>query len=480
MLLFHTFVGYNLWPVNTMKKLVLINPRSRYRIGFLVDRESKYPPLALGIIAALTPDDWEIKLIDENFDDFIFEDADLVGITAITSSVNRAYEIAKEYTSRKIPVVLGGIHASSLPEEAEKYVDVVASGEAESMWPEIINDFNKGQLKKKYFGKLLPMDDFPAPRHDLFHKDYMVGSIQTTRGCPLKCDFCSVHSFNGQAYRARPVEKVLDELESMTTDRLFIIDDNIVGYNKKAREHAKSIFRGMIERGMKKDIFCQASINFAEDEELMELASKAGVRLVAIGIESEKTDALENINKRSNLKVGVDNYQRIFTKIQKHGIAILGTFIFGLDTDSVQDIRNRVNYIVNSNIDTIQVTILTPFPGTKTYRQFLEEDRITATNYPKDWEKYFGGNIVIRPKKMTAEELDEAHKEGNEKLYFRKRLMKSMLRTLKTTKNANTALWAFSANAHYHNMAFETQPERHIKLHEIFGGITPEYNEQKE
>jgi radical SAM superfamily enzyme YgiQ (UPF0313 family) len=465
--------------VKTSKKLVLINPRSRHRIGFLIDRESKYPPLGLGIIAALTPDNWEIKLIDENFEDFVFEEADLVGITSFTSTISRAYEIATEYTTKNIPVVLGGIHASMVPEEAEKYVDVVATGEAESIWPEIIDDFTKGQLKKRYSGTLLPMDEFPSARHDIFHKDYMIDSIQTTRGCPMQCEFCSVHYFNGRAYRTRPVDKVLDELETMQADRFFFVDDNIVGYSKKARDHAKAIFRGMIERGIKKDWFCQASINFGEDEELLDLASEAGCRLVLIGVESEKTDALQSMNKRTNLKAGVDNYQRIFSVIQKHGISVLGTFIFALDTDSIQDIRNRVDYILNSNIDAIQVSILTPFPGTKTFDDFQKENRLTATNYPADWEKYWGGEIVIHPKKMTAEELLTERTSAVEKLYHTKRLMQMMRRTLKSTKNAKAALWAFSANAHYNNMAYETDPSKHIKLDKIFGGIANDYQNQK-
>lgn len=465
--------------VNQTKKLVLINPRSRHRIGFLVDRESKYPPLGLGIIAALTPADWEIKLIDENFDDFVFEDADLVGITSFTSTITRAYEIAKEYTAKKIPVVLGGIHASMMPDEAAKYVDVVATGEAESIWIKIISDFNKGELKKRYNGTLLPMGEFPSARHDIFHKDYMIDSIQTTRGCPMQCEFCSVHYFNGSAYRTRPVEKVLDELETMKADRFFFVDDNIVGYSKKAREHAKAIFSGMIERGIKKDWFCQASINFGDDEELLDLASEAGCRLVLIGVESEKTDALQSMNKRSNLKAGVDNYQQIFSVIQKHGISVLGTFIFALDTDSVQDIRNRVDYIINSNIDAIQVSVLTPFPGTKTYEDYKKEGRLTAMNYPEDWEKYWGGEVVIKPNKLTAEELLNEWNHSAEKLYYTKRLMKMMRQTLKKTNNAKAAIWAFSANAHYNNMVYETEPEKHIKLSEIFGGVASDYENKK-
>ncbi len=450
------------------KKLVLVNPRSRHRIGFLVDKESRYPPVSLAIVAALTPDEWEIKLIDENFEDFIYEDADLVGITSFTSTVTRAYQIASEYRKRKVPVVLGGIHASMMPEEAQRYVDVVATGEAEAVWPRIIEDFNKKRLKKIYSGELISLDKMPKARHDLFHPEYVIDSVQTTRGCPMRCEFCSVPVFNGKAYRTRPVNDVLDELESMKSDSFFFVDDNIVGYNKPARDHAKAIFRGMLERGIKKDWFCQASINFGEDEELLELAHEAGCRLVLIGVESEKTDALQSMNKRSNLKAGVDNYQKIFSVIQKHGISVLGTFIMGLDSDSAEDIENRTEYILNSNIDAVQISILTPFPGTKTYDDFLKENRLIATDYPADWEKYWGADIVIKPKKMSSSELKEAVRRAAEKIYDQKRLMRLMLRTLKTTKDRKTALWAFSANVHYHNMAFETDLNKQIKLNEIF------------
>ena len=457
------------------KKLLLINPRGKHRIGFVIDRESRYPPLGLAIIAALTPDDWDVTLQDENFEEFEFEDADLVGITSFTSTITRAYDIAKQYTSRNIPVVMGGIHASMLPEEAGKYVDVVAIGEAESVWRNIISDFEKGTLKKRYSGKQLSLDQSPIARHDLFHKDYMFDSIQTTRGCPMMCEFCSVHTFNGKAYRTRPVESVLDELETIKSKSIMFVDDNIVGYNKPARDHAKAIFRGMIDRGIKKDWFCQASINFGDDDELLDLAAEAGCRLVLIGIESEKVDALQSMKKRSNLKAGPDNYEKIFDKIQSHGISVLGTFIFGLDTDTLSDLNNRQKYILSSNVNAAQVSILTPFPGTITYNQYEKEGRITANNYPEDWEKYWGGEVVIEPKNISAAELTKFKFDNIDSLYNRKNLMKTLRRTLKTTKNAKAAMWAFSASAHYNNMAYENNPEKHIKLKDIFGNLVEQY-----
>ncbi len=453
------------------KKLVLVNPRGKLQAGFTIDIESRYPPLGLGIIAALTPDNWEIVIKDENFDEFEFEDADLVGITSFTSTITRAYDIAAIYKERNIPVIIGGIHASMLPDEAEKYTDTVVVGEVESIWNKILNDFENGQLKKRYIGEQLPLDKIPMARHDLFHKSYRFDAIQTTRGCPMTCDFCSVPVFNGKAYRTRPVNDVLDEMEKLNTKDFVFIDDNIVGYNKTARDHAKAIFRGMIERGIKKDWFCQASINFADDEELLSLAAQSGCQMVAIGVESEKTEALESMNKRANIKIGVDNYQKVFSTIQSYGISILGTFIFGLDTDTLDDLNNRVDYIMNSNIDAVQTTIFAPLPGTGLFKKLESEGRITANNFPDDWGRYWGGEILIEPKKITTHELQMFQVNAVEKLYNRKRLMKMLRSTLKRTKNPKAAVSAFIVNTHYNNIEHHKDESKQIKYKDFVGNI---------
>ena len=192
------------------KRLLLINPVNTYRKGYLLRRESKQAPLALGILAALTPPDWSIKILDENFKEFRYREADLVGITAVTASVNRAYEIAAMYRSKGIPVVLGGIHASSLPDEALRYVDSVVIGEAEGSWARLLADFDNGSLQKTYTSALSNLKNTPPARHDLFHPGYFFASIQTSRGCPMDCEFCSVPSFNGHQYRLRDPESVVD------------------------------------------------------------------------------------------------------------------------------------------------------------------------------------------------------------------------------------------------------------------------------
>ncbi|MBM4094280.1 MAG: radical SAM protein, partial [Planctomycetes bacterium] len=218
------------------QKLVLVNPVNNCRNGFSVNSSSRFPPLGLGIIASLTPDAWDIDLVDENFSPFTYRDADLVGITAFTSAATRAYEIAVEYRQRGVPVVMGGIHASMRHEEALQFVDAVVIGEAESAWPQVLADVARGELKPVYRGQWLDLAGLRAPQRDLYNGDYMFATVQTSRGCPLDCDFCSVTAFNGRRYRRRPTDEVLDEIESIPQELLLFVDDNVVGYGNEARQ----------------------------------------------------------------------------------------------------------------------------------------------------------------------------------------------------------------------------------------------------
>src|SRR5574341_980252 len=221
-----------------MKKLLLINPVGR-RSGYLLSKFSIFPPLGLGYVAAVTPSDWEVKIVDENFDTFVFEEADLVGITAFTSNINRAYEISRMYRDRKIKVIIGGIHASMLPNEALQYVNTVVVGEVEGVWGRVIKDFENNQLSFQYRGSQLDLTQFEIiPRHDLFHPNYFWHSVQTSRGCPFNCHFCSVSKHLGKSYRQRNVQNVLDELEGIKGEYITFVDDNLVGYNPESKNRA--------------------------------------------------------------------------------------------------------------------------------------------------------------------------------------------------------------------------------------------------
>jgi len=452
------------------KKLLLINPVSSLRKGFTLKTESMYPPLSLGILAALTPDNWEVEIFDENFETFdeIIE-TDLVGLTSFTSSAYRAYEIAAAYKKANIPVVMGGIHASMIPNEAIKYVDVVGVGEAESYWKSIISDFESGQLKPFYYGERLSMDKIPIARHDLFHEKYTIDSVQTTRGCPFNCSFCTVTAFNGSTYRMRPVEDVLDEIEVANTDRLFFIDDNLIGYSKKSKEHIKAILQGMIDRGIKKEWWTQCSLNVADDDEILELFSKSGCKLIFIGIESETIDGLNDVNKKLNERMGVDKYTVAFNKIHKYGMSILGSFIFGLDSDTVESLHNRKKYIIDQPIDCYQTGILTPLPGTKLYREYEEQGRIIKNNYPSDWQYYSIEDVVMIPGKMDAMTLKNTMEDIWLELYDKKTVFKKFMNTLRATKDTKAASWALTTNLVYRSMVGEVYGFEPISLENIIG-----------
>ena len=232
------------------RKLLLVNPVNPARTGLTVNRSSRFPPIGLGIVAALTPADWGVELADENWAAVLsIREADLVGITAFTASVNRAYEIAATYRARGTPVVMGGIHASMRPDEALRFVDAVVIGEAEGVWPQVVADFEAGRLQRTYQGGWPELAGIRPPRRDLFHPDYRFASVQTSRGCPMDCEFCSVTAFNGRRYRRRPVQEVLSELESIPQKLIFFVDDNIIGYGRPSREQAKELFRGMVSAG---------------------------------------------------------------------------------------------------------------------------------------------------------------------------------------------------------------------------------------
>jgi len=435
------------------RKLVLINPVNPARTGLTVNKSSRFPPIGLGIVAALTPDHWDVALLDENWEPFVYQGADLVGITAFTASANRAYEIAAAYREQDVPVVMGGIHASMCTEEALRFVDAVVVGEAETAWPQVVADVEAGGLQRVYRGEWADLAGLPQPRRDLFHPGYMFASVQTSRGCPMDCEFCSVTAFNGRRYRRRPPEEVLDELQTIPQKMLFFVDDNIIGYGRESREQALAIFRGMVERKLDKWWFCQASLNFADDDEVPHWAARAGCRMVFLGLEAEEVDALAEVNKRLNLRRGVESYEEAFRCVHRAGIAVLGAFIFGMDGDTPEKLHHRAEYMVHSGVDVMQKTFLTPLPGTRLFSQLREEGRLLYTDFPQDWERYDMGEAVHRPRGITPEALAQVMEESSRRMYAWPVLARKALRTLWETRNPMAAMFTWQSNVNYRNVS---------------------------
>ena len=450
------------------RKLLLINPLSTIRQGLILHSHVIYPPIGLGIVATMTPEHWEVELLDENFDRFEYREADLVGFTALTSSVTRAYELAAIYREKGIPTVLGGIHASMVPDEAQDYVDAVVTGEVESVWKDLVTDFEEGNLKRIYKGKLLPYENAVYPARHLFNKKYQFASIQTTRGCPMMCDFCSVHQFNGSKYRERPVEEVLDELETIEHEKIYFVDDNLIGYGKRSEKRTIALLQGMIDRGIKKQWFCSASMNFADNEKVLELAAKAGCVMVLLGIESERIEQLEETNKKMNIKIGIDHYDEVFRKIHKYGISVLGAFIYGLESDTPETMAQRTEYINGTDIDAVQATVLTPLPGTGLFNRMQKNGSVVYNNYPDDWQKYDFVDVVFKHINMSGDEFMREIRKNWDELYNDKVLKRKFLRTLKQTKSPLAAIWSYGSNLQYYNMVYEgVRPAKNIE--DIFG-----------
>jgi radical SAM superfamily enzyme YgiQ (UPF0313 family) len=400
-----------------MKKLILINPVGR-KSGWLLSRFSKYAPLGLAYIAAVTPAHWEVKIADENFVPFEVEEADLVGITAFTSNISRAYEIAKTYRERKIKVIMGGIHASMLPDEALQYADAVVVGEVEGIWEKVIEDFEKNRLSPIYEGPRIDLTQFNiVPRRDLLHQDYLWQSVQTSRGCPFNCDFCSVSRYLGLEYRQRTADDVLDELRTVKGKYITFLDDNMIGYSQDSKVRAIKIFEGMIREDIGKKWWMQTSINAAEDEKMIELAARAGCMFVFIGFESISTESLKSMRKGINLKVGVDNYYKVIRTFQKWGIGVYGGFIIGNDHESPQYYMELADFLIHSQIDLFQISILTPLPGTHLMEQLRTENRIIFQNFPEDWDKYRMSYLVHKPLGVTEDTVYTGNNYVKKRMY---------------------------------------------------------------
>jgi radical SAM superfamily enzyme YgiQ (UPF0313 family) len=413
-------------------RLYLINP-SNPLVSLINVKESRWnryrvwKPLSLMVLAGLTPPkEWDISIVDENLgapDYPAMPRPDLVGITAFTSQANRAYEVATHFRRLGVPVVMGGIHATICVDEVMARVDSVVTGEAENIWLQVLEDARHGCLKHRYDGGLAEIGDIPPARHDLLAAGYAFGAVQTTRGCPLNCSFCSVTAFNGAHYRQRPIADVVREFQLIREKRVLVVDDNLFGTRPEHIARAKALFRAMAQANLKKGWVAQATINFADDEDLLALAANAGCRGVFIGLESPTPEGLRELGKKFNLLKGRDIRASV-RRIQRHNILVVGSFILGLDVDE-PGIGKRIAEVAGQyGVDNLTVLFLTPLPGTRLWDRMKSQDRIALDAFPEDWKYYTLTFPVARYKHLSLDGVIEEMISCHRSFYSMPRILR--------------------------------------------------------
>jgi radical SAM superfamily enzyme YgiQ (UPF0313 family) len=412
-------------------RLYLINPTNPL-VSSVRDKGSRWnryrvwQPLSLMVLAGLTPPEWEVVIMDENLgapDYPAMPRPDLVGITAFTSQAPRAYEVGACFRRLGVPVVMGGIHATMCAEEVLARVDSVVTREAEGVWGQVLADARRGALKRQYDGGFAQVGELASGRHDLLPDRYAFGAIQTTRGCPLNCTFCSVTAFNGTQYRQRPIPDVVREFQSIREKRVLVVDDNLVGSRPEHIARAKELFRALAGANLRKQWVAQATINFADDEELLALAAQAGCHGVFIGFESPSPEGLRELGKKFNLLKGRD-FGASVRRIQRHGILVAGSFIIGLDIDEPGIGRRIAETAGRYGVDNLNVLFLTPLPGTRLWEQMKSEDRIALTAFPGHWEYYTLTFPVARYKHLSLDASIREMTACNRSFYFLPRLLR--------------------------------------------------------
>ncbi len=458
-------------------RIALVNPVAR-RLGGYHTIGSKIPHLGLQVLAQRVPAPHKVDIIDEIFgpeptDERLRPDRyDLIGITSFTSTVSRAYEIGQICRERGIKTVMGGPHAWACPDEAAQHVDSVAIGECDEIWPQIIADAEAGRLAPRYQGglpELVQGIGAAAQRLQPINGRYDVAAIQTSRGCPVNCDYCGVTQFNGSRIRRRPIDDILEEWNLCPKPFVFVVDDNFFGTNTKHAEWAKELCRQIIAKGKKRLWFSQTTINMGDDMEGLRLAYKAGCRGMLVGFESFSPETLEGLGKRFNRTL-LNDYERLVKGFHKAGISLFGAFIIGGPADDVNTVAETAMQSVRIGVDTIQITNLTPLPGTRLYQRLMDDNRIIAKAYPKDWERYSFTETVYRPERMTAQELDEAIFELRHAAASERWVWKRTLKTLLRTRSLTTALFIHGMNKGWKRLATVQLPREIDRYRHLFQG----------
>jgi len=393
--------------------------------------------LTLPQVAASTQKKHNVSIIDENYEKLSYEmDIDIVGITCLTMTANRAYEIADEFRRKNVKVILGGNHPTALPEEAKQHADSVVIGEAEETWPHLLEDFEKGQLKSFYKSdKIISPEKIPAPRRDLIKRNFTMDGLLTRRGCPNHCEFCTVSSlFNEEI---KPIDNIINEIKNIPAKEIFIYDQNLswdMAYVRKLFNELKKFDKKWLANG---------TINvLGQNDEFLKLAKEANIYYWYIGFESFSQKSLNGANKKHNQ---VENYFSAIKKIKDHKMIINGSFMFGFDGDEIDIFETTSKKIDDLDIDMAEFHIITPFPGTTLYNRLKKEGRILT----EDWSKYTTANVVFEPKKMNVKELFEGTKKVAKNFYSIRKIIKRSLRALKITNSINVFILVLLRNLRY-------------------------------
>ena len=407
-------------------KIALIIPRNtdegeksfydyKFFSTFLFSKKYFSYLLAVPTLVSLTPTEHEIRVFDENIEDVDYNwPADLAGITVRTLFAKRAYKIADTFREKGVKTVLGGIHPSMCTDEALEHCDTVVIGEAEYVWQSLLQDAMSGNLKKTYKAdRQADLTASPLPgRSALSKNQYFADIVQTTKGCPFHCEFCSVHAFDGTKIRNKTVAQVIEEIRDISKDTplsfkkrsIFFADDNIIANRKFARE----LFAALKPYNL--NWSCQASVNVGQDDETLTLMKESGCGAILVGLESISEKNLSCMEKGINLK---HNYADAIKNIQAHGMLVHSSFILGYDFETQSTFDELINFIERNNLLMPLINILTPFPGTKLFKRLEQEGRILH----KDWSKYDAKNVVFKPSLITKEELLEGHKKVIQAVY---------------------------------------------------------------
>ena len=393
------------------KIIHLINPKTdSVTTRPIYFNRALYSPLAglLAVAAVIPRDRYEVVLTDENIEPVDFSlKADLVGISAMTSYIDRGYEIADRFRAQGVPVVMGGVHASFMPGEALRHCDAVVIGEVELVIDKLLDDLENGSMRGTYKSDTLhPMIGVPMPRYDLLKKNRYVNCtfVQTSRGCHQGCTFCSEPLMNGLKFRYRPVDEVIREMESCGARNISINDADFFG----TPERPKEVMRALKGRGIK----WQAGVTskLANDDGMLELAAASGCTMLSIGFESISRATLKSVHKHVNRP---ENFAALVDKIHSYGIMVFGLFMFGFDGDDTSVFDETVAFNIAAKYDACAYSVLTPYPGTLTWYEMKKANRIVSF----DWSKYDQGQVVYRPAQMTPEELRRGHHRAYRTFY---------------------------------------------------------------